>query len=155
MPDVYGRVPVGIQHRKGIPLAVSVRLLAPGHPILGGTLTNNIQRRSVMTSTSKAAARSADAFKSPNVIPFPSTEETRCKVLGIELHSSSMCTQYIGTKKQLLAANVATPTMFPKKRSWAYSSKRSDPALGKWDLCRICNNRKWLLTCHKSEVYHD
>ncbi len=105
-----------------------------------------------MASKSQAATHPASVS---NVIPFPITEETRCKVLGIELHSSSMCTQYIGTKKQLLAANVATPTMFPKKRSWAYSSKRSDPALGRWNLSRYCNNRQWLLTILKMEVPHD
>ncbi len=105
-----------------------------------------------MASKSQAATHPASVS---NVIPFPITDETRCKVFGIELHSSSRCTQYVGTKKQLLNANVATPTMFPKKRSWARSSKRSDPALGEWSLDRYCNNRQWLLTCYKREMHHD
>jgi len=90
-----------------------------------------------------------------NVIPFPITEETRCRVLGIERNDRSSCTQYVGTKEQLLNANVATLAMFPKKRSWARSSKRSDPALGKWSLSRFGGNGQWLLTCHKMEVRHD
>ena len=56
-----------------------------------------------------------------------------------------MATAYVGTKKQLIAAGLAVPSMFPKKGRYTSTRKWSSPEQGEWQINFEADDR-WSVT---------